>query len=101
MVRGAAIRLYSATCPACEKNEIKPFDDRRFWHYFVAVDGDLLSRRVPLHVWTHSESVRMSGVAFVCQRCKQPLQVHESLTDISPAAFDLLAGSHISFLVPR
>jgi beclin 1 len=36
----------------------------------------------------------MSGVPFVCQRCKQPLRIHESLTDLSPAAFDLLAGTH-------
>lgn len=83
------------------KKEIKPLDDPRSWHYFAGVDGDLLSGCVRLHVRTPTEIVRMSGVAFVCQRCKQPLQVHESLTDISPAAFDLLAGSHISFLVPR
>ena len=35
----------------------------------------------------------MSGVPFVCQRCKQPLRIHDSLVDISPAAFDLLAGT--------
>src|SRR5271169_4615143 len=32
----------------------------------------------------------MNGATFVCQRCKQPLKIHDSLTDISPAAFDLL-----------
>ena len=37
-------------------------------------------------------TTRMSAVPFVCQRCKQPLRVHESLSDISPAAFDVLAG---------
>ena len=31
---------------------------------------------------------------FVCQRCKQPLRIHDSLSDLSPAAFDLLAGAH-------
>lgn len=35
----------------------------------------------------------MSAVPFVCQRCKQPLRIHDSLVDISPAAFDLLAGT--------
>jgi hypothetical protein len=37
-------------------------------------------------------SATMSAVPFVCQRCKQPLRVHDSLSDISPAAFDVLAG---------
>jgi len=36
----------------------------------------------------------MSAVLFVCQRCKQPLRAHDSLTDLSPAAFDLLASPH-------
>jgi len=36
----------------------------------------------------------MSAVPFVCQRCKQPLRAHDSLTELSAAAFDLLAGPH-------
>jgi beclin len=49
-----------------------------------------------IHIFRPSASTRltMSGVPFVCQRCKQPLRIHESLTDLSPAAFDLLAGTH-------
>lgn len=43
---------------------------------------------LPKAPWT----TRMSAVPFVCQRCKQPLRVHESLSDISSAAFDVLAG---------
>ena len=39
-------------------------------------------------------SATMSSAPLVCQRCKQPLRIHESLADISPAAFDLLAGAH-------
>ena len=35
----------------------------------------------------------MSGVPFICQRCKQPIRIHESLSDISPAALDLLTGT--------
>ena len=37
----------------------------------------------------------MSAVTFVCQHCKQPLRIHNSLTDISPAAFDLLSGETV------
>ena len=35
---------------------------------------------------------------FVCQRCKQPLRIHDSLSDISPAAFDVLAGTSLVHL---
>jgi hypothetical protein len=37
----------------------------------------------------------MSAAPFVCQRCKQPLRIHESLTDLSPAAIDLLTGKAV------
>ncbi|KAI0049976.1 APG6-domain-containing protein [Auriscalpium vulgare] len=32
-------------------------------------------------------------MAFVCQQCKQPIQLDASLVDLAPSAYDMIAGS--------